>query len=715
MNLKFAVIIGWLVSIGCFSPGVESADDFMDLSLKELGEIPVTSIATGTPKPVFQSAGVTTVITAEQIKSMGATQLHEVLETVPGVHATLVPNTSDYSYSIRGIRNAQNSQVLMLLNGTRITTPFNGSLPTGTEYPVEDIQQVEAIRGPGSALYGADAFAGVINIITKKAKDINGKVLGVRAGDHGTQSGWGQYGAQWAGWDVATSLQYQHTDGDSGRIVRADAQTFNDFAFGTHASLAPGPMNTNSEVFNGHLNLQRKHWDMGFWAFNSNGGTRSGAAGALDPIGNGHPEQYLGDIRFSTEDWLDNWVLMAHASYMQADFQVQAHLFPNNAFLPTGSDGNFIQSAIPTTLFPSGVIDNLGRSEKIPSIELSSIYKGLNHHLMRFSSSFRYEGITTSDSRNYGYGVPLPPVVDGTLTNVTGTSLAYLPNVHRTVTSLVAQDEWQIADDWQFTAGARYDYYSDFGGTFNPRFALVWDINEHITSKLLYGKAFRAPNFAEQFNQNNPVLLGNKNLKPETINTYEWALNYRPSSSLNTAVNVFYYQIDDLISAVPDLSRRSNIFTNSGNQNGYGTEFEANWQIVEKWSVKGNYAWQHSINQTTNNSVTGVPEHHVFVAFDWYFLPQWQFQPQLNWIGGRTSLLSVNPIINDLLGDNRKLRNYETIDLTLRGKKLFGHLNLAASLRNAFDTKYYEPTSLQVPATLPMPGRSFYLEASVNF
>ena len=54
MNVKFALIIGWLVSIGCFSSGVESAEDFMDLSLKELGEIPVTSIATGTPKPVYQ-------------------------------------------------------------------------------------------------------------------------------------------------------------------------------------------------------------------------------------------------------------------------------------------------------------------------------------------------------------------------------------------------------------------------------------------------------------------------------------------------------------------------------------------------------------------------------------------------------------------------------------------------------------------------------------
>jgi len=104
------------------------------------------------------------------------------------------------------------------------------------------------------------------------------------------------------------------------------------------------------------------------------------------------------------------------------------------------------------------------------------------------------------------------------------------------------------------------------------------------------------------------------------------------------------------------------------------------------------------------------------VALGWKFLPQWQLQPQLNWIGGRTPLLSVNPMLNDLLGDNSKLRNYQTVDFTLWGKKLFGHLNLAASLRNAFDTKYYEPTTaLTVPATLPMPGRSFYLEASVNF
>jgi iron complex outermembrane receptor protein len=698
MNVKFTLTISGLVAISYFNSSVASAADFMDLSLDELAAMPVTSIATGTSKPIYQSAAVASVITAEQIKSMGATQLHEVLETVPGVHASLQENNYDYNYSIRGIRSGANSQVLMLLNGTRITTPFQGTINSGIELPIEAIQQVEVIRGPGSAMYGADAFAGVINIITKKAKDIDGKVLGVRAGDHGTQSGWGQYGAEWAGWDVATSLQYQHANGDNGRIVNADTQTGWDSLLGTNASRAPGALNTNYQIFNGHLNLQRKHWDIGFSAVNApDWGARAGAAGALDPNGHASSSQYLGDVRFSSEDWLDNWELLAHASYLQADFQGYGQLFPKTAVLPLGTSNTLVS-------FPDGVDASLGRIQRIPSIELGSVYKGLANHLLRLSTSYRYEGITTSDAQNFGYGTPLPLVVGAALTDVTGTSYAYLPSVHRTVAALVAQDEWQISDNWQFTAGLRYDHYSDFGGTFNPRLALVWDINKQITSKLLYGRAFRAPNFAEQFTQNNPVILGNKNLRPETINTYEWALSYRPSSSLSTTVNVFYYQIKDLISAGLAPVGSTNTYQNSGDQNGYGAEFEFNWQIAQQWSAKGNYAWQHSTNEENNISVAGVPAHHVFVALDWQFLPQWQLQPQLNWIGGRTSLLAVNQNLGD----------YETIDFTLRGKKLFGHLNLAASLRNALDTTYYEQAP-PFPGNLPMPGRSFYLEASVNF
>lgn len=710
MKVKLATTIGCLVTLSCLATNASSAEDLMDLSLDQLGDIPVSAIASGTSKPIFRSAAMISVVTAEQIKAMGATELHEILETVPGVHASLQDNNYDYSYTMRGISNAANSQVLMLLNGTRITTPFQSTLMPGLEMPIENIQRVEVIRGPGSALYGADAFAGVINIITKNAKYINGKVVGARIGDHSTQSGWGQYSTTLGGWDIASSLQYQHTQGDDGRIVKTDVQSSIDRILGTHASQAPGSLNTRFETLNGHLNLQRKHWDIGFWAFNSiDAGTRAGSGGSLEPNGVVNGEQYMGDVRFSTEDWLEDWELSAHASYLYNDLQAQLQLFPENAKLPIGPDGNFsLAPGYQIVSFPNGYNLNLGRAQKVPSIELSSVYTGLQNHSLRLSAGFRYEGIVTNDSRNYGPTIidGSQPVVDGTLTNVTGTPLAYLADTKRTIWSIVAQDEWQFANDWLLTAGIRYDDYSDFGGTVNPRAALVWDINEQLTSKLLYGRAFRAPSFAEQGTQNNPVVLGNKSLDPETINTYEWAFDYRPISSLRTAVNIYYYQIHNLITQELNTSGSSLYqYQNSGNQNGFGSEFEWNWQLSEQWSVLGNYAWQHATNEDTNKRVPGVPEHHIYAALQWHFMPNWQIQPQINWIAGRERAADDT---KPLLGD------YETFDVTLRGKKLFGHLNITASLHNAFDTRYYEPVA-SLTEHYPMPGRSFYLEAALNF
>lgn len=296
--------------------GAEEIDDFFAMSPVELANISV-SIATGTPKPAYQAAAVTTVITAEQIKSMGATELSEVLDTVPGLHVGIQAITNDPLYSMRGIKNNVNAEVLLLLNGTRYAVPYSGGFMTGMAIPIEAIQKVEVIRGPGSALYGANAFAGVINIVTKKAQDIAGTEIGIRGGSWDTQSAWGLHGDHWLGWDIATTLQYSHNNNDGNRIISADAQSALDTAFGTNASLAPGEMQTQSERWNAHLNLQRKQWDLDFWAFNSvDGGLRAGAGGALDNEGSLNGENYLTNIRFSTEDLIENWELEVHANYL---------------------------------------------------------------------------------------------------------------------------------------------------------------------------------------------------------------------------------------------------------------------------------------------------------------------------------------------------------------------------------------------------------------
>lgn len=694
---------------GFFTAGILNAaddiDDYFDKTLTELAE---TAIASGSVRRLSQSAAIASVITAEQIKSMGATELHEVLETVPGIHASVQPLTGDYNYTVRGIQNTNNAELLILLNGTRITTPFRGTLMATTELPLEAIQQVEVIRGPGSALYGADAFAGVINIITKKAKDIDGLKAGVRAGDHNTQSGWGQYGGSWAGWDIASSLQYQHTDGDKGRILHVDTQSAFDQAYGTQASHAPGAMNTQLESFNGHLNLTRQHWDINLWVNNGESGTRSGLVGALDPKGIATAEQYLADVRFSTEDWFDNWTFMAHGSYLHGIAQIRAQSFPDNTRLPIGADGEVSYHPNGMVLFPEGYIRNLGQTEQIPTGELSALYKGLKNHLFRLTTGFRFEKTSITQQSNIGLGIidGVRSVIDGTLTDVSNTSLAYFPKAaRRTIWSAAMQDEWQLADHWQLTAGVRYDEYSDFYGTINPRAALVWDINQTMTTKWLYGKAYRMPSFVELYTQNNLVLLGNAQLQPESINSVEWAFDYHPTSTVRTAVNGYYYHIERLITLQPNVDKIAGTFQNAGHQHGYGLELEGSWQMNAQWSFKGNYAWQHALDLKADARVTGVPEHHVYAAAVYQFMPKWQLQSQLNWVGGRNAVVPYNG----------KLEDYQTVDFTVRGKKIWGEIDVAASLHNAFDTVSHEPNSIPTGENIPMVGRSFYLEASIHF
>jgi len=687
----------------------QSMDDLMALSPEELGNISVT-IASGTATTLTHSAAVTSVITAEQIAEMGATELHQVLETIPGVHATIQPVTYDYSYSMRGIRNDTNAEVLLLMDGSRFSIPYQGTHMAGMMIPVKDIQRVEVIRGPGSALYGADAFVGVINIITKKAADLKGVTIGARGGNADTTSAWGQYGGQWQGWDIATSLQYNHNGIDSNRIVEADILT------GTPFSLAPGPWQGQNERLNGHLNLQRKHWELSFWAFNeTNFGMRAGAAGALDNRGSGYGTNYLADIHYSTEDAIEDWELQAHASFLHTDSGANIYNFPVGAILPIDAEGNATDQEPLTrglVYFPDGMRFNVGFKNTMPSFQLTSIYKGFSDHLLRVMTGFRYEEMTTTEIRNYGVGVIdgatlLPPPninLAPNMQNVTGTPYTFIGDHHRDIWSMAIQDEWQIAENWHLTTGLRFDHYSDFGSTWNPRAALVWDITPELTGKLLYGQAYRAPSFVEQYQDHNPLFIGNPSLQPETIETTEIAFDYRPMKNLRTALNLYHYEIRELMGG--ELSGNELTVQNTTGQDGTGGEFEWDWRFLPDWNLRGNYAWQFSRNEATHERVAYVPEHHVYSALSWNFMPNWQIQTQINWIGHRITEPE----------DPRPLNDYETVDITLNAKRLLGYVDLKASARNIFDSKGKEFGVLKAyPYNLPIPGQSFYVEASIHF
>ncbi|MGH8644336.1 MAG: TonB-dependent receptor plug domain-containing protein [Gammaproteobacteria bacterium] len=685
--------------------------------LQVYGDEELITIATGKKQPVSKAPAVTTVITADDIKAIGATDLDEVLETVPGLHVARGAIGYTPIYTIRGIFSEFNPQVLVLINDIPITNLFLGNRNNiWGGMSVEAIQRIEIIRGPGSAVYGADAFAGVINIITKAALDIDGTELGGRRGSFDTWDGWLLHGGTYKGFEVAAMLEYHDTDGQRENID-ADAQTLFDNILGTNASLAPGTVNLQRENIDARLDIHRANWRLrAGLQRRRDWGTGAGGAQALDPDGRFNSDRWNVDLTYHNPSLAEQWDVEGQISYFDTSQEVDSNeaLFPRGTVLPIGPDGNISGTGIPA-LFPNGFIGNPEVFERHARFNVSAFYTGFFRHLLRMGTGFNYANIwKVKESKNFGIDPSTQTRIEppgSRLVETTDTPFVFLNEGDRENFYFFLQDSWRFANDWELTGGLRYDYFSDFGGTVNPRFALAWQTRQNLTSKLLYGEAFRAPSFAETSNINNPVALGNPDLEPEKIRTAELAFDYLPTEDFRLSANVYRYWWSDIIRFVPDPGATSVTAQNTGEQTGYGLEIEADWHVTPYFSLLGNYAFQISEDDTSNEDAGNAPHHQVYVRADWEFLPNWRFNPQVNWIVDR----------DRVAGDNRpEIDDYSAVDVTLRRIGIDNHWDVVFAVRNLFDSDVREPSLAGIPAAsipddLPQAGRSFYGEVRFRF
>lgn len=674
------------------------------------GDEEFVSIATGSKKPITRAPAVASVITAEDIRAMGATDLNQVLDTVPGLHvAPSTVNKLDAVYSIRGIHTGFSPQVLLLMNGIPFPELWTSSHPMLFRVPVANIERVEIMRGPGSAIYGADAYAGVINIITKDAAALGGTRIGGRAGSFDSQELWLQYGGTHADWDLSFSFEWQTTDGDRDRIVKRDFQTTLDEHpdIRSSASLAPGPLDTRYDLFNTHLGIARGDWQLHLWNWRlDDAGVGAGALQTLDPDGFQRNDLYLADLAWNNSDLFRNWELSSRLSYQHLDNQIEYQIFPAGSRLPIGGDGNFDLSRTDNLVdFPAGYLGQPGATSQVLSFEQALVFTGWERHRLRLAAGAKRQELDTREKKNYGPGVidGTQPVVDGTLSDVSATPYVFGPDKGRTIRHLSLQDEWQFAPDWELTAGVRYDDFSDTGDTLNPRLALVWATRHNLTTKLLYGSAFRAPSFSELYVANNPVTLGNSELDPETIDTLELAFDYKPTFNLQLGLSLFAYRAQDLIEFVADPNGTTFTARNARDQEGHGFELEMDWKASETVRLRGNYAWHHAEDRKTDQRIADAPAQQAYLRADWKFLSDWTLSPQATWVGDRVRAA----------GDRRpEIDDYTLVDLTLRRSHLFKTLEVAASLRNLFDEEAREPSSGIIPDDYSLAGRSVWVELS---
>jgi iron complex outermembrane receptor protein len=173
--------------------GAPDASSLKQLSLSELGNIEVTT-PSKEPEEIWKTPAATYVVTHEDIRRSGATSVPEVLRLVPGVEVARI-NSNQWSVSIRGFGSAFSRSVLVLIDGRSVYTPlFAGVYWDVQNVPLEDIERIEVVRGPGGTIWGSNAVNGVINIITKKATNTHGSYASVRSGNIDQGGGTLRYG-----------------------------------------------------------------------------------------------------------------------------------------------------------------------------------------------------------------------------------------------------------------------------------------------------------------------------------------------------------------------------------------------------------------------------------------------------------------------------------------------------------------------------------------
>jgi len=710
---KLKILFASMIIVQLMLPDCIYAHTDEDFLLMEIsGDADLISIATGSLQPISKAPAVASVITAKEIKASGATTIQEVLELVPGLHIGISPmNLMRPVFSLRGNHTANSAQVLFLINGTAIRDLFNGNILPNIHLPVTNIARIEVIRGPGSAIYGADALAGVINIITKVSRDINGIEMGARVGSFNTKNAWALYGGQLTQWNVALSSEYSKSDGDPGRIIDRDLQTTLDNKYATTASLAPGPLDTGYESLVNNLHIANDRWAFNLqnW-YQHDTGVGAGSAQVLDYQGKGDIEQYLLVLDYQSLTSPSSWIFKTRFSFLYNDLNTKFNAFPPGARLPIGNDGNIDVMSQRIVDFPDGFIGHPKTHSKVTSFELISHYSGFKNHHWRIGIGSKWQALNSKESKNFGPGVidPNQRVVTGALTDVTGTDFIYIKDARRRNQFVSVQDEWHMVRDWLLTAGVRYDHYSDFGSTINPRLSLVWETRHNLTSKLLYGHGFRAPTFAELRVINNPILLGNPDLKPETVRTLELVFDYHPMSDFKFIFNLFSYEIKDLIEYVDDDGELGGSSTaqNNKNQRALGFELEADWQLTRQFRLTGNFSLQNAKDSRNDESVPDAPSKQLYIAANWQCLNKWFVRLDGFRIMDRKRLSSDR---RDAIND------YNWINLTIRREHIFEYGSLILGVRNLMDTDAYEPASRSIPNDYPLPSRSIYIGVSLEY
>ncbi len=646
-------------------------DDFFADEHITWGEDEQLYSATRYVKRLKEAPAIATVITAQQIKHMGASTLGEALKNIPGLTIITTRAYGKTGLEIRGAKNSEGDMVSFNIDNHHVNSVNSGSAVwTFANYPTAHIKRIEVIRGPGSALYGANAAVAIINIVTKSGAEINGSEATIAGASHGGQRYNIVTGSVLGDWSYSAMLNYLERD-KTGIYIEKDL-------LGQSGTAA-------DELERSDILLRAKNGNFAIDLYytEENKGDYIGGYDALNDNSNIHFKQQYVVLNYD-KGLADDSHIRLSAQYDQWNYIATYELLPEGIH-PTYPNG--MHGILPADTRASkveGQWDTFIGDQHTLTIGLSHEYK--ENYNIRAWADF--------DPDN-----SFLPFPSGQLQNITNIG-AFSRAGTRQISSAYVQDVFQAKDNIELTLGLRYDHYDDLGHVINPRAGLVWAYNPKTHYKLLYGSAFKAPNFQELYIDNNPAIIGNENLNPTWVKTLEASVNHQYSDVIDMTATLFSTRITDVINVVGGQ------FNNAGSQKMWGLELELRNNIANGHYTYLNYSYIHTRENVNNDRIEGVPHHKANTGINYRLSAIINANLSIRYMGDRprTKTDSRDDLDAYLIAD---------ASLLLQATK---NIDLQLTTQNITDESYASTDgSGKIPNDYPHLGRTIELSATLSF
>ena len=683
-----------------------------ELSLYELMNVEIIS-ATKTGQKVHEAPAIVTVISSEQIENSGATTLAELLQNVPGINIQM-----NYAYpymTIRGVASSPNTRTLLMIDGYSDNSLTYGTHHIDERITLSMIKQIEIIRGPGSALYGSDAFLGIINIITKTGKDLNGASVSVSYGSFNTKKASILIGQSLKekNIDFLIAVDGYMSDGPNLFIPKDAHNFFKPLGYIEFNSLSGYTENNSSDLRNIYSKISYKDFTLT---------VKKHRFIKEEPLN----DMYLLTDNQKVFENKEKYIL-TYTNQLSEKFKIQGDIYYNAwdyLWYPYDLGNKNAWSAL------NDDTHNYSDWEAYPKVfekkagaKLMTQFQLLKNNFFILGIEYCHENVydanasANSDWPDYS--------------NWTGNSYAWAGATEYPWLSeyghegnnwsIYLQDEITLFSKFNITLGTRYDIHDTYKSVFTPRFGIVYKPLKNTSVKLLYGSAYKAPSYLRLYTINNPSNWGNEDLKPEKIQTLELAIDTRFLKYYNIRINGFQNISEDLIMANADNKHDDPalgeipMFDNILYSKIYGIEAEIKVQINKSFSGFVNYSYVVPVLEKTSDAfltvdkkyLSQISNHLANAGFNYSFLKYFNINTTINYTG---KIITKQKIPGDKI--DVVIDPYTIVNMNLRVFNLIKGVEASFKINNLFNTKYYNSSRF---FNIPRPGRNCMCNLKYSF